>query len=98
MNNDTFDFSLALRLVKEEKRISRLQFGTTCYIRLKKFEPAETHTGVLNQDYLEMVKRVKVFADNEPGGEHIVCFPFVPSSESILAEDWYIVEGEFNVN
>ena len=45
-----------------------------------------------------MVKRVKVFADNEPGGEHIVCFPFVPSSESILAEDWYIVEGEFNVN
>lgn len=98
MNNDTFDFSEALRLLKQGKRLTRKQFGTTCYVILQQFEPVEGYTGVINEPYLKMVKRVKVFADNLPSSERLVCFPFSPSSESLLADDWYEVTGEFFSN
>lgn len=98
MDNDTFEFSEALRLLKQGKRLTRKQFGTTCYVLLKQFEPVEGYTGVINESYLNMVKRVKVFADSLPDSERLVCFPFSPSSESILADDWYEVTGEFFSN
>ena len=97
MNNETFDFSVALRLLKEGNRLSRLQFGTTCYIQLKRIDPVPSYTGVIQENYIEMVKRVKLFADNLPESERVICFPFFPSSESILADDWYVMEGQFTV-
>jgi len=98
MNNDTFDFSEALKLLKQGKKLTRLQFGTTCYVKLKQFEPVQTHGGVISYDYIEMIKRERVFADNLPDSERLVCFPFSPSSESLLADDWYEVTGEFISN
>jgi len=98
MNNDTFDFSEALRLLRQGKRLTRKQFGTTCYVKLKQFEPVQSYTGVISYDYIEMIKRERVFADDLPDSERLVCFPFSPSSESLLADDWYEVTGEFFSN
>lgn len=90
MNNDTFDFSEALRLLKQGKKLAQLQFGTTCYLRMVNLDE-EIQEVIHRLPYIEMVKRVKVFADNEPGKEYLVTFPFVPSTESLLADDWYEV-------
>lgn len=98
MNNDTFDFSEALKLLRQGKRLTRKQFGTTCYVRMVNIDE-EIQEGIHRLPYIEMVKRVKVFTDNEPGSEYLVTFPFVPSSESLLADDWYVVDDNvFNLN
>lgn len=97
MNNDTFDFSEALKLLKQGKKLTRLQFGTTCYVRMVNIDE-EIQEGIHRLPYIEMVKRIKVFADNEPGSEVLVTFPFVPSIESMLDGDWYEVTGDFFIN
>lgn len=97
MNHDTFDFSEALKLLKQGKKLTRLQFGTTCYVRMVNLDE-EIQEGIHRLPYIEMVKRIKVFADSEPGSECLVTFPFVPSTESILDGDWYVVdENVFNL-
>lgn len=75
----TFDFSVALNLVKEGKKISRLQFRDTCYIMM---QTPDEHSK-MTKPYLYMVKR---FADTSDQ-----LFPVDLSCESIFADDWYEV-------
>lgn len=82
MELTTFDFSVALNLVKEGKKISRLQFRDTCYIMMQ--TPDENSK--MTKPYLYMVKK-SVVSPEYPTYEDK--FPVDLSCESIFAEDWY---------
>jgi len=75
----TFDFSVALNLVKDGKKVSRLQFRDTCYIMAQ--YPDENSK--MTEPYLYMVKKVN------NGAFGTALFPVDLSCESIFAEDWY---------
>ena len=92
MNTDTFDFSEALKLLKQGKTLSRVAFLDTCRVKMKRHEPVEYPSNIICLDYIEMHKVLKVFADNEPGSYVTTIFPLDLSCESILADDWYILE------
>lgn len=76
----TFDFSVALDLVKQGKKISRTQFRDTCYI-MAQFPDTNSK---MTKPYLYMIKK---FSTGDTGG--LDFFPVDLSCESIFAEDWY---------
>lgn len=77
---EIFNFSKALELAREGKKISRVQFRDTCYIQAQ--FPDENSK--MTKPYLYMVKKVK-------DSNIVDKFPVDLSCESIFAEDWYVV-------
>jgi len=72
---ETFDFSKALELMKHWKKLSRLQFRDSCYIRAMLL--GTNHLDWNTLPYLQMIKWDERF-------------PVDLSCESIFAEDRYI--------
>lgn len=77
-NTIYFDFSQALLLAKQGKKVSRKQFRNTCHIMAQYPTPDSKMT----LPYLYMVKNNITHED---------MFPVDLSCESIFATDWYEV-------
>lgn len=76
----TFDFSVALNLLKDGKKVSRLQFRDTCHVEAQ----YPTELSKMTKPYLIMVKKTKVSENTA-----IDIFPVDLSCESLFADDWY---------
>jgi hypothetical protein len=93
---DDLNFSQALDLFKQGKKLARRAFRDTCYVQLCGiFVNEEDKTITRKCDcntapYLQMVKKIKPFADGDE--TYIEKFPVDLSCESIFAVDWYVVE------
>lgn len=84
-NTIYFDFSQALLLAKQGKKISRRQFRNTCYIMAQ----YPTPDSKITLPYLYMVKYIKPEVPTDITREEM--FPVDLSCESIFATDWYEV-------
>ena len=81
-----FDFSKALLLAKDGKKVSRAQFKDTCHIQAQYPDVNSKMT----KPYLYMVKkRVETLGETE--ATFIENFPIDLSCESLFADDWYEV-------
>jgi len=86
MNPETFDFSKALILLKEGKRLSRVGWNNPAISVLAQFPDVNSK---MTLPYLFMEKFTSF-------DEKTTRFPLDLSAESIFATDWYVIPETLN--